>query len=490
LGKIADKYFETHKWKVVERGFDKVYAEVSESVFSLCNESIGVRGFFDEGGSVPGMRGAYINGVYELIDLPKSYKGIIDKTHFMIPSVDWLKTDITIDGEILDIGDINFSEFTRELDMQSGILTRSFIWHTKSGKDLRLTFIRFTDMQNSERAYQRITCQALNFSGVIEITMGLSFDVLHNGRNACYWGDVKSEFKENICSVQSQTLMSEKSVFAAAVIDSPSPCLGRQENKDVTLSTTLPLRQNEPVSVSKRVVILFDETDGDKLWQTGQTLLEKTSQVSFDEALDGQRKYWETYWNLSDIIIEAADDANAEAVAEEQQGIRFCSFQMAQTYHGGNKKHNIGAKGLTGEAYNGHAFWDTEACCLPFYLFNNPEAAKSLLMFRYNTLPQAIKRAKMLDCKGACYPIATLNGDEACDLWQHASLQMHPSTAVTFGIWHYVKVTGDQDFIWDFGAEILLQVSRFLVSRSGQNPHTGQYGYYGVMGLDEFHDGK
>jgi maltose phosphorylase len=108
-------------------------------------------------------------------------------------------------------------------------------------------------------------------------------------------------------------------------------------------------------------------------------------------------------------------------------------------------------------------------------------------MFRYNTLPQAIERAKMLDCTGACYPIATLNGDEACDLWQHASIQFHPSTAVAYGIWHYVRVTGDQKFVWKYGAEMLIQIARFLTSRSGQNPHTGEYGYYGVMGLDEFH---
>ena len=110
-------------------------------------------------------------------------------------------------------------------------------------------------------------------------------------------------------------------------------------------------------------------------------------------------------------------------------------------------KHNIGAKGLTGEAYNGHAFWDTEACCLPFYLFTNPQAARDLLLFRYNTLPMAKNRAKMLDCNGACYPIATLNGDEACNLWQHASLQLQPSTAVAYGIWHYVKITEDREFL-------------------------------------------
>jgi len=487
LAKIADKYFETNEWKVVERGFDPSYSKVSESIFSLCNESIGARGFFDEGGSIDSLRGAYINGVYELIDLPKSYKGIVEKTHFMIPAVDWLETLIVLDDEVLDIGKVEYSGFIRELDMHSGTLTRSFIWHTKTGKDLRLTFIRFTDMQNSERAYQQIIFEALNFSGSVTLSMGLSFDVIHNGRNTCYWGDTKSGSSGNKCYIQSKTIMSGKSVFAAAVIDSPSELRSTSDAKYISLNTNLPLTSGLPVCVSKRVVIVFDETEENELWQTGQALLEKTETVSFEDALAGQKAYWENYWKLSDVVIEAANSSVAAEVEEEQQGIRFCSFQMSQTYHGGNKKHNIGAKGLTGESYNGHAFWDTEACCMPFYLFNNPEAARSLLMFRYNTLPQAIERAKMLDCKGACYPIATLNGDEACDLWQHASIQMHPSTAVAFGIWHYANVTGDHQFIWEYGAEILLQISRYLVSRAGQNPHTGEYGYYGVMGLDEFH---
>ena len=489
MAKIADKYFQTDEWKVVENGFDPAYARVSESIFALCNENIGVRGFFDEGGSVDSLRGAYLNGVYEIKDLPKSYRGIIDRTHFMIPSVDWLKTCISLDGESLDIGKVKYSKFMRELDMRSGILTRSFVWHTESGKDVRLTFIRFTDMQNSERAYQRITFEALNFSGPVELSSGLSFNVKHEGRDECFWGESKGEATESACAIQSRTFMSGQEVFAAAHIDVPPTANNckEQKEKEVSLITTLMLTQGEKINISKRVVILFDRTTGEELWQKGQELLEKSLKVSFDDALKGQRQYWENYWKLSDVLIESTCADTAATAAEEQQGIRFCSFQMAQTYNGGNIRHNIGAKGLTGESYNGHAFWDTEACCMPFYLFNNPTAARSLLMFRYNTLPQAIERAKMLDCKGACYPLATLNGDEACDLWQHASLQFQPSTAVAYGIWHYTLVTGDENFLWEFGAEILLQISRFLVSRAGQSPHTGQYGYYGVMGPDEFH---
>lgn len=112
---------------------------------------------------------------------------------------------------------------------------------------------------------------------------------------------------------------------------------------------------------------------------------------------------------------------------------------MYQTYHGAVEGTNIGAKGLTGEAYNGNAFWDTETYCLPFFIFNNQEAARNLLYFRYKTLDEARKRAEVLDCKGAFYPIATISGRECCNLWQHASLQLQASTAVAYGVWFYEK---------------------------------------------------
>lgn len=489
MAKVADIYFKVDPWKIVEEGFDPAYSRVSESVFSLGNESMGARGFFDEGGSVDSLRGCYNNGVYDMEYVGRSYCGIVDKTHFMIPSADWLMTEITLDGEKLDLGKVCFRDFRRELDMRAGTLTRSFVWQTASGKSLRVSFLRFLDMVHRERAYQRIELEALNFSGDVQLVSGLSFQVVHERYRTCFWSETRREIGGNRLYLQSRTTGSDQEVFAGSILDI-SDCEARMpDDKTVHLCTTLHLAQGKAQHVDKRVVVLFDGSESEDLWENGQRALEETGNVSLDVALEAQKAYWSGFWNVSDIQLEAAgDDAQAlEAVASEQQGIRFCSFQLAQTYNGGSMRHNIGAKGLTGEAYNGHAFWDTEACCLPFYLFTNPAAAKDLLLFRYNTLPMALERAKMLDCRGACYPIATLNGDEACTLWQHASLQIQPSTAVAYGIWHYVRVTGDADFLWDYGAEMLLQIARFLESRVGRSNKSGKYGFYGVMGPDEFH---
>ena len=483
MAKTADVYFKVDPWKVIEEGFDPAYSRVSESVFSLANESMGVRGCFDEGGSVDSLRGAYTNGVYDLEPIGKSYRGIIDKTHFMIPSAEWLMTEIVLDGEKLDLGRVHFRDFRRELDMRAGTLIRSFTWHTASGKELRLTFLRFLDMERRERAYQRVTLEALNFSGTVEFSTSLSFDVTHEGYGKCYWQVPRIETGDGCLMLQASTLRSHQEVFAGALVNLPEVAEIRREEKTARLCAALELAQGKPLSVEKLAVILFDGQTGEALWQSGVQALADTRKTSLDTALSTQRKYWDAYWRTADIEIEAA----GENAAAEQQGIRFCSFQLAQTYNGGSMRHNIGAKGLTGEAYNGHAFWDTEAGCLPFYLFTNPAAARDLLLFRFNTLPQALERAKMLDCQGACYPIATLNGQEACSLWQHASLQLQPSTAVAYGIWHYVRVTGDEEFLWNYGAEMLLQIARFLASRVEKGGRTGKYGFFGVMGPDEFH---
>jgi maltose phosphorylase len=252
-----------------------------------------------------------------------------------------------------------------------------------------------------------------------------------------------------------------------------------QKNKFTGVQLALGVVEGQEEVVEK-MAILYTPRDTEQaletVWKQGQALL-RQAPTTYAETLKKNRDYWENFWAKSDITIEGDPDT--------QQGIRFCIFQMQQTYRGVIDGANIGAKGLTGEAYNGNAFWDTETYCLPFYLFSNPAAAKALIDFRYKTLPQALERAKELDCIGACYPVATIDGTESCTLWQHASLQFQPTTAVAYAIWHYVTVTGDTAFLHAQGGEMLVQICRFLASRGQWSPG-GKFGYYAVMGPDEF----
>jgi maltose phosphorylase len=486
MAKFADIYYKLDPWKIIEEGFDPSRSMVSESIFSLGNEYMGVRGYFEEGSSCDGLLGSYFNGIYENSnEVNKSaYKGIIDHTHFMVNSVDWLYTRILVDGEQLDLKTSNFESFVRVLNLKEGTLTREFIWNTRSGKSLKLKFLRFLNMEISNEGFQRITFEAINFSGNVEVIMGLDFGILHASRQKCFWNVIKKDVNDDIAAIVGETLTSSQRVFSGFSISSDNAInkVVYESDKFVGYKFSLLVEAGKVSPVDKLVsnIVLKDSSmDIETLWKSGINKVLHQSNKGLNLALEENKVLWNNIWDRFDIQIEG-DEKN-------QQGIRYCIFQMQQTYHGQNPTNNIGAKGLTGEAYNGHAFWDTETYCLPFYLFNNLKAAKNLLEFRYNLLPRALERAKMLDGEGACYPVATLNGEEACDLWQHASLQFQPSTGVAYGIWHYVHLSKDKEFLFNHGAEMLVQISRFLKSRGAWSQLTNRFGFFSVMGPDEFH---
>jgi maltose phosphorylase len=483
MAKIADKYFETLPWKVVERGFDPKYSQVAESIFSLGNEYMGVRGYFEEGYSGETLQGSYFNGIYEMTEPDYShYKGIVDFMEFMVNSVDWLYTRINVNGENLDLAKSEFSDFERELDLKTGELKRSFIWHTKSGK-IKVVFERILSMTEVSFGVQKITFESIDFNGDINVISGLDFTIIHQTNRKNFWvennkGVNKGNSQIGEMYIEAATSQTGKKVYSKAIVSGDGVYEGELlEDKKVALNIKVPLISGQIKSLTKVVenVTFRDGVTQDEYDR--QVRNRNIEKVSFDGVLSQATEYWQNVWHKSDIEIDGDLD--------NQQGVRFCIFQMYQTYHGAVEGTNIGAKGLTGEAYNGNAFWDTETCCLPFFIFNNKDGARNLLYFRYKTLDEARNRAKMLDCKGAFYPIATISGKECCNLWQHASLQLQASTAVAYGIWFYEKMFSDVEFLEKYGLEMLIEISRMLVTR-GDYDKDGKYGYYCVMGPDEF----
>ncbi len=476
MAKIADKYLLVHPWKIIEEGFHPDHSQVSESLFSLANEHQGARSFFEEGYSGEGLIGVYLNGIYEEhFTEPMSYKGISNRLCFMVNTVNWLHTRLELDGEILDLAKSKFSNFRRELDFRTGELRREFVWETNSGKKLRLVFLRLLSMDVKELAYQQICMTPLNFSGKVTLRLGLDFSVPHRMFEQNFWDCPRREAGA-ILGVSKNI---SQRVFAGMRVDAKAEQTPVEAEKFVGVRLEVDLAEGQETTVSRHVIVHSGRDPHQALdvaWEQGMSQLQASTKT-YAEVLEQNRMYWENFWAKSDITIDGDP--------ETQQGIRFCIFQMQQTYRGVIDGANIGAKGLTGESYNGNAFWDTETYCLPFYLFSNPVAAKSLIDFRYKTLPQALARAKDLDCEGACYPVATIDGTESCTLWQHASLQFQPTTAVAYAIWHYMHVTSDATFLRVEGTKMLIKICRFLASR-GQWSATGKFGYYAVMGPDEF----
>lgn len=485
MGKFADRYLKVCPWEVVEEGFRPEYGRVSESVFSLGNEYMGVRGYFDEGYSGDRLVGSYFNGIFEREKVPllSEYKGLVTHTCFMINTVDWLYTRISADGETLDLARAEACEFIRRLDMKKGTLTRMFTWKTASGKSIKLSFERFLSMAHPKLGCQRISLESVDFSGKVNIKAGLDFSPVHEGTGENFWNCVKKGWQGEVAGILGRTSISGHRILSACRINGvPDGAVGLTEGeKFIGLDFDIELSRGDVKSFEKMVVNHTKKdtaVSDEKVWKDGMEAAAGYGALSWDDALAEQAGYWERAWKKSDIMIEGDP--------ENQQGIRYCIFQLHQTYHGEAPDLNIGAKGLTGEAYGGNAFWDTETYCLPFYIFNNPKAARNLLEYRYRTLPKAMERAGELDCEGAFYPIATLDGGENCALWQHSSLQLQASTAVAYGIWHCQKIIGDKSFLYSRGIEILVQVSRMLATRGQWGQTTGKYGFYSVMGPDEF----
>ena len=484
MAKIADKYYVTDPWKIIEEKFNPAYSQISESIFSLGNEYMGIRGYFEEGYQGESLIGSYFNGIYESVKTESSsYKGIIDKTEFMVNSVDWLHLRIQLGEEQLHFEAANIENFRRSLDLRTGVFTRSYEWLLEDGRRLSLEFERFLSMKNAPLGGQKLTLTPLNFSAEITIIAGLDFTLPHNMVGKNLWSGEESKTGEGWCSILANTVSTGQSVYSLChfTCDAISE-RNIVEPKKVLKEFALSLKQGEATTISRLVMNVVRKENTEAKLERFNVKCADAKRVlptlNYAAMKEESAAWWDKMWEASDIVIDG-DELN-------QQGIRYCIFQMHQTYHGADSGTIIGAKGLTGEAYSGNTFWDTETYCLPFYIFNNIEAAKHLLEFRKLTLPEAKERAKALDCDGAFYPIATISGRECCSLWQHASLQLQASTAVAYGIKHFEAVTKEEDFVFTTGLPILIEVSRMLASRGAWNADHTAYGYYCVMGPDEF----
>jgi maltose phosphorylase len=501
LPKTPIKHFTGDAWSIVEEGFDPAYQRVSESVFSVANEFMGVRGYFEEGYSGDHLLGSYFNHLYEMMDIhhDQVFKGFITEGAAMINAVDWLYTRMWVDGEQLDLAKSKFSGFFRRLDMRRGVFTRQFTWETANGKQLQVTFERFTDMQSTHVGCQRIIVKPLNFSGEVQFRCGLDFNTPYEiGAGWDQTAKSRSQRSEKIINfwtcthrgkvgdgwaIQARTARSGLELFSGFRLYSEKAfnLTLVQEKKFVGVDFLLLVQRGNASFVDKLVVNDWSKSeDKNSLWTRGQSALAHLYAADpYDSALAEHTAFWKKVWDILNIEI----DGDLEVL----QGLRFSCFQTYQTYHGENPDRNALCKGLTGEVYFGWVFWDSEIYSHRLMMFIDPPAARNLLLYRYRRLPQAMERAKQLDCEGARFPFASITGTEDSGTWQHVDLEIHADMAVAYAIWHHDKICQDKEFLYHEGIEMLLQICRFLASAGGWSPLNGDFGFYGVMGPDEFH---
>lgn len=478
------------EWKIIETSFDPQANRFSESIFSLGNEHMGLRGFFEEGYTGDSLPGIYVAGIFYpdktrvgwwKIGYPEYFAKVLNSTN-------WIGIEIAVNGNNLDLAKCKVKDFRRELDMKEGKLTRSFTWTDAGGKDTAFIFTRFLSMAENNLACISVQAKPLNYSGKIEFTPYLNGNVKNEDANydEVFWEEVRqwADFAELLLVMRTKksnfylaTAASCKCFIDGVEIYPEKEILKRQ--KFVGHRFACSVEQGQTVMIQKFVSVCSSRDYAENVLP-GITLekLRKANVQGFERLFREHLREMTVRWEESDIIIEGDPLA--------QQGIRYNIFQLNQTYTGKDPRLNIGPKGFTGEKYGGGTYWDTEAFCFPFYLYTNEEAAKNLLYYRYLHLERAKENAKKLGLKGALYPMVTMDGRECHNEWEITFEEIHRNAAISYAIYNYTNYTGDYSYLYQYGIEVLVEISRFWADRVTYHPRKEKYLILGVTGPNEY----
>ena len=492
------KYLKEDPWLVVEEGFHPEHQRSSESIFSIGNGKFGQRANFEEHYSGDSLRGSYVAGVYYPDKTRVGWwkNGYPEYFAKVLNSVNWMGVNVIIDGELLDLNSVQVSEFRRELDMRQGLLSRSFAARMSNGRAVKVHAVRFCNMDDDETAFVKYAVRVDGqTSANVVIESIIDGNVFNEDTNwdEQFWEAHSVAADQRIAMVQSVTRKTEFHVAAAAV--SQLAFQGRSiEPKAYATSDNgftaqqrweLELNPTEEVVLTKYVGLtssLNYTPEGEEGVAAAAVRAAERAASAGEHALTAQHvAAWARIWEVGDIVI----DGDVAA----QQGIRFNIFHLNQTYTGKDDRLNIGPKGFTGEKYGGSTYWDTEAYCLPFYLnTHDPAVARQLLVYRYNQLDKAIENAEKLGFTNgaALYPMVTMNGEECHNEWEITFEEIHRNGAIAFGIYNYIRHTGDAHYLAEFGLDVLLGIARFWSQRVNWSEARQAYVMLGVTGPNEY----
>jgi maltose phosphorylase len=486
-------YIKIDEWKIIEEGFEPHYNKISESIFSLGNGRMGQRANFEEAYSGETLQGNYVAGVYYPDKTRVGWwkNGYPEYFAKVLNAANWIGIDICLDNEQLDLAKCKVTDFKRELNMREGYLKRNFRATTGHGKEVAVESIRFCSMADDETGAISYSITPLNFSGSVTITPYVDGDIKNKDANydEKFWDEVKKDVADDNGYVQLRT---KKTGFEVAtgmsfnIVQNGEHAALRSETlkkeKYVAVRTNLNAVQGQTITIYKYCANLSSQNYlADKLVEQLKSTLDRAVQKGFDTMLAEQADAWAKKWKHNDIIIEG--DASA------QQAIRFNIFQLNQTYTGEDDRLNIGPKGFTGEKYGGSTYWDTEAYCVPFYLATaDQKVTRNLLLYRYKQLGKAIENAKLLGFKdgAALYPMVTMDGTECHNEWEITFEEIHRNGAIAYAIFNYVRYTGDEAYLADYGLEVLIAIARFWAQRVNWSDDRQQYVMLGVTGPNEY----
>ena len=317
MAKVQDRYLVVDPWKIVEDGFHSGKSRVSESLFSLSNEHMGVRGYFEEQYSGDTLIGCYLNGIYEehFLAEPTTYKGISNRIAFMVNTVNWLHARIELDGESLDLGQSHFEGFRRELDFHTGQVRREFTWTTKAGHELKVCFSRFLSMQTNEIGFGRISLTPLNFSGPIDVTLGVDFTLPHEMYRRNFWDCPRSDAQADRWAIVGVSKNIKHKLFAGSRLLPNGSTKGQPicSDKFAGSRLTVDLTRGTEKRIDRAAVLFTTRNPNDTAedtWARGSRILDGLVNAGYDEALEENRAYWTSFWDKADITIDGDPEAH------------------------------------------------------------------------------------------------------------------------------------------------------------------------------------
>ncbi len=443
------------EWTLVEKGFTLAREHEVESLFAIGNGYIGSRGSLAEGSALSAPA-TFVAGVFD--SDASSLSGLA-------PTADWTRLSTTIDGHALRLDRGHNLEHRRILDMRQGILWREWRHQDESGRITQMRMLRLASLADRHLLVQCATITPENFSGRIFVDGTLTGPLVQVTRSGT-----------TIAMAVARRIMNSTDCWTPS-----TELIQGQQGLELTLGETYRL---------DRVVALYTSRDSANPRETARKHVE--SAIANVAGVIGEHcDAWLARWRASDVRIEGDPAA--------QRALRFAIYHLVSAANPQDDRVSIGARGLSGSAYKGHVFWDTDIFMLPFFVLTYPAAARALVMYRYHTLAAARAKAARLGCRGAFYAWeSTDSGEDATPPFVVApdgqviriltgEQELHISADVAFGVWIYWDATGDEQFLVEAGAEIVIETARFWVSRAKWE-EDGHYHIHEVIGPDEYHE--
>ena len=519
-------------WHINENTFDATPKRLhsQETVFTIGNGYFAARGTFEEG--YPRQTSAtLLFGVFDDIPIAKEE---------LANAPDWTVIKLFVDGERFRLDKGTILDYQRALNLQNGVVSRNVYWQSPTGVRLRIAAERFASLADEHVGVIRyhVSVDSTPDGQPAEITLRSTINTAQGNYDVMHWEPLHQGQSGNLIWLMSETKKSRVQLSQSMSLYFDNPAFKQDfVESDVAPGIHLSgqLAPGATLTVEK-VVVMYTTRDGvtnpvdagiehhqqiilssnagtgtassnvragtaSSNVRAGLTLSNvgtglapvRAVEPVYDRLLANSQQAWQQFWQVADVILEGDDKA--------QIGLRFNLYQLCINASSHDDRYSIAAKGLTGFGYRGHVFHDTEIFMLPFFTYVLPEIARNLLLYRYHLLPAARKKAASNGYEGAQYPWeSTLSGEETTppsiihpetnELVPvlNGFIEIHITASIAHGMWNYWRITGDDEFMINYGAEVMLSTAQFWVSRAEKNDERNDYEITDVIGPDEWHE--